>query len=218
MSDSVWPRLSIILVYLTAMLVIGLLFRRRSSASREEFFLAGRSLRRVLLFFTMAATNFSAFTIFGLSGAGYRIGYAFYPIMGFGTGFMALGFWVIGSRIHELSRERAYVTPSDFIDHRYGSPALKRLFSAVMILFTLPYIAIQAIASGVSLNSLVGIPYLAGAALIMGFVIVYVSLGGLRSIAWCCGSSPIRCFPSCFSASWLPETAGRWGRPWPCIP
>jgi SSS family solute:Na+ symporter len=184
MNQSVWPRLAIILVYLVATLVIGILFRRRSSVSREEFFLAGRSVRRLLLFFTMAATNFSAFTIFGLSGAGYRIGYAFYPIMGFGTGFMALGFWVIGSRIHSLSRERSYVTPSDFIADRYGSPGLKRLFSAVMILFTLPYIAIQAIASGTSLNSLVGIPYLSGAALIMGFVIVYVTLGGMRSIVW----------------------------------
>jgi len=184
MEESIWPRLAIVLVYLAATLAIGLLFRRRSSASREEFFLAGRSVRRLLLFFTMAATNFSAFTIFGLSGAGYRIGYGFYPIMGFGTGFMALGFWVIGSRIHTLSRERSYVTPSDFIAHRYGSPGLKRLFSGVMIVFTLPYIAIQAIASGASLNSLVGIPYFSGAALIMGFVIVYVTLGGMRSIVW----------------------------------
>ena len=184
MNDSLWPRLSIILAYLGATLVIGLLFRRRSSTSREEFFLAGRSVRPLLLFFTMAATNFSAFTIFGLSGAGYRIGYAFFPIMGFGTGFMALGFWLIGSRIYELSRTRSYVTPSDFVADRYGSTALKRLFSAVMILFTLPYIAIQAIASGTSLNSLVGIPYFSGALLIMGFVIVYVSLGGLRSIVW----------------------------------
>ncbi|MBN1837277.1 MAG: sodium:solute symporter family protein, partial [Spirochaetales bacterium] len=184
MTATTWPRLGIVLAYLAATLVIGLLFRRQSSASREEFFLAGRSVRRLLLFFTMSATNFSAFTIFGLSGAGYRIGYAFYPIMGFGTGFMALGFWIIGSRIHSLSRERSYVTPSDFVADRYGSSGLKRLFSGVMILFTLPYIAIQAIASGTSLNSLVGIPYFAGAALIMGFVIVYVSLGGMRSIVW----------------------------------
>lgn len=184
MTDTIAPRLAVILVYLAVTLVIGLLFRRRSGASREEFFLAGRSVRRVLLFFTMAATNFSAFTIFGLSGAGYRIGYAFFPIMGFGTGFMALGFWIIGARIQSLSRERSYITPSDFVGDRYGSPVLKRLFSGVMIVFTLPYIAIQAIASGASLNSLVGIPYLGGAALIMGFVIVYVSLGGMRSIVW----------------------------------
>ena len=178
------PQLAVVLVYLLAMLAIGLFFRRRSSAGTVEFFLAGRGLGRMVLFFTMAATNFSAFTIFGLSGAGYRIGYAFYPVMGFGTGFMALGLWVIGSRMQALARGRGYVTPSDFILDRYGSPALKGLFSLVMILFTLPYVAIQAIAAGRSLETLAGLPYWAGALLVMGFTALYVMLGGMRSVAW----------------------------------
>ncbi|MBN2551121.1 MAG: sodium:solute symporter family protein [Spirochaetales bacterium] len=179
-----WQRLSIILAYLTITLIIGIIFRRRASANKVEFFLAGRGVGRLLLFFTMAATNFSAFTIFGLSGAGYRIGYAFYPVMGYGTGFMALSFLLIGKPILALSRQRGYITPSDFIEDRYGAPWLKRLFSAVMIVFTLPYIAIQAIASGRSLDTLVGIPYLSGALLITAFIVVYVSLGGMRSIVW----------------------------------
>jgi SSS family solute:Na+ symporter len=178
------PQLAIVLVYLLAMLAIGVLFRRRSARDTVEFFLAGRGIGRLVLFFTMAATNFSAFTIFGLSGAGYRIGYAFYPVMGFGTGFMALGLWVIGSRVHALARERGYVTPSDFIRDRYGSPLLKGLFSIMMILFTLPYIAIQAIAAGRSLEALAGLPYWAGALLVIGFTVCYVMLGGMRSVAW----------------------------------
>ena len=178
------PQLAIVLVYLLAMLAIGIVFRRRSARDSVEFFLAGRGIGRLVLFFTMAATNFSAFTIFGLSGAGYRIGYAFYPVMGFGTGFMALGLWVIGSRVHVLARERGYVTPSDFIRDRYGSPLLKGLFSMMMILFTLPYIAIQAIAAGRSLEALAGLPYWAGALLVMGFTVCYVMLGGMRSVAW----------------------------------
>jgi len=176
-------RITIILVYLLATLVIGSIFRRTSKLNKTEFFLAGRSLTRVLLFFTMSATNFSAFTIFGLSGAGYRIGYGFYPLMGFGTGFMALTFHIIGHKIFILSKNN-YITPSDFIYDRYRSAFLKKLFSLVMVVFTLPYIAIQAIASGKSLNALAGIPYLAGALLVTGFVVAYVALGGMRSIAW----------------------------------
>jgi SSS family solute:Na+ symporter len=179
-----WQRLSIILAYLMITLIIGIVFRKQASTNKIEFFLAGRGVGRLLLFFTMAATNFSAFTIFGLSGAGYRIGYAFYPVMGFGTGFMALSFLLIGKPILSLSKERGYITPSDFIADRYGAAWLKKLFSAVMIVFTLPYIAIQAIASGNSLHTLIGIPYISGAALITGFIVVYVALGGLRSIVW----------------------------------
>jgi SSS family solute:Na+ symporter len=177
-------KLGILAAYLLITLGIGLLFRRQARISRLEFFLAGRRLSGILLFFTLAATNFSAFTIFGLSGAGYRIGYAFYPIMGFGTGFMALSFYLIGAKILRLAKSRGYITPADYIADRYGSLFLKRLFSFVMVVFTLPYIAIQAVASGSSLSSLIGLPYLAGAFLITAFVVVYVILGGMRSIAW----------------------------------
>jgi SSS family solute:Na+ symporter len=177
-------RLIILLIYLLLTLFIGIIFRKRAKQNKIEFFLAGRNLSKLMLFFTMAATNFSAFTIFGFSGAGYRIGYAFYPVMGFGTGFMALSFYIIGSKILFLSKKRNYITPSDYIMDRYNSPFLKKLFSLVMIVFTLPYISIQAIASGKSLESLIGIPYLTGALLITGFVVTYVALGGLRTIVW----------------------------------
>jgi SSS family solute:Na+ symporter len=177
-------KLLIILLYLIIALGIGTLFRKKAQESKVEFFLAGRNLSRLLLFFTMTATNFSAFTIFGFSGAGYRMGYSFYPVMGFGTGFMALSFIIIGRKILLLSRERGYMVPSDYIYDRYGSLFLKKLFSSIMIVFTLPYIALQAIASGRSLQSLVGLPYFTGALLVTSFVVAYVILGGMRSIAW----------------------------------
>ncbi len=176
--------LGIVLAYLLITLAVGLLFRRAVARDRVQFYLAGRTIPGLLMFFTMAATNFSAFTIFGLSGAGYRTGYAFYPIMAFGTGFMALFFWIIGRPIHRLSRQRGYITPSDFIGDRYRSAWLKRLFSLVLILLTLPYIAIQTIAAGRSLSSLIGLPYFTGALLITGFVILYVALGGMHSVVW----------------------------------
>ncbi|HKK64842.1 MAG TPA: sodium:solute symporter family protein [Clostridia bacterium] len=174
----------IVLAYLLLTLLIGFRFKKQASVSIDEFYLAGRSLSPLILFFTMMSTNFSAFTIFGLSGAGYRIGYAFYPVMGFGTGFMAISFFIIGLKILRLSKERGYITPSDFISDRYQSPLLRLVFSGVLVLFTLPYIAIQTIASGKTLHALIGLPYIAGAVLVTVFITLYVGLGGLRSIAW----------------------------------
>ncbi len=177
-------QLFIILFYLLITLVIGFLSRKGVFVTPGEFFLAGRRLSPILLFFTMSASNFSAFTIFGLSGAGYRMGYAFYPVMGYATGFMALSFVLIGGKILKLSRSRGYVTPGDFIADRYGSRGLKALFSMVLIIFTLPYIAIQTIAAGKSLHSMTGIPYLAGAVLVTLFIALYVGMGGMRAIVW----------------------------------
>lgn len=104
--------------------------------------------------------------------------------MGFGTGFMALGLYLMGNRILPLSKEHNYITPSDLIYQRYGSIFLKKLFSAVMIVFTLSYLVIQAIASGKALESLVGILYVTGAFLVTAFVVLYAAFGGMRSDMW----------------------------------
>ena len=95
--------------YFILVLIIGFLARTRWKSSPEAYFLADRKLGTLVLLGTMAATNFSAFTVFGTSGAGYRDGYAFFPIMGFGTGFMALTFWVI-TRVFALAGGIAPVT------------------------------------------------------------------------------------------------------------
>ena len=174
----------IVLGYLAAISCVGVYSRRYAQKTPEDFFLAGRSLGPVLLFFTLAATNFSAFTVFGFSGAGYRLGYAFYPIMGFGTAFMAITFGFIGKRVWELGKTEGYITPAELIGRQYQSRPLCLVFFGVMTLFTLPYVAIQPISAGYALESLLGIPYFAGATLVMGVVVLYVFLGGFRGVAW----------------------------------
>jgi SSS family solute:Na+ symporter len=174
----------IILGYLVAISCVGVYSRRYAKKTPEDFFLAGRNVGPVLLFFTLAATNFSAFTVFGFSGAGYRLGYAFYPIMGFGTAFMAITFSFIGKRVWELGKTEGYITPAELIGRQYHSRPLCLVFFGVMTLFTLPYVAIQPISAGYTLESLLGIPYFAGASLVMGVVVLYVFLGGLRGVVW----------------------------------
>ncbi|MEJ5358388.1 MAG: sodium:solute symporter family protein [Desulfobacterales bacterium] len=170
--------------YALAVLVIGGLARTRLGASPASYFLADRRLGGFVLLATMAATNFSAFTVFGVSGAGYRDGWSFFPIMGFGTGFMALSFWVIGRRAWRIGREQGLITPAELVEHRYASPALSVLFSLTMIVFTLPYLALQPLAAGYALEELLGLPPAAGAAIVAGLVVLYTLRGGLRAVAW----------------------------------
>ena len=76
--------------YSIGMLLFAVWARRDLGSGDESYYLAGRSLSGPVLLVTMAATNFSAFTVYGSSGASYRIGLSFLPIMAFGTGFMAV--------------------------------------------------------------------------------------------------------------------------------
>jgi SSS family solute:Na+ symporter len=177
-------QLLIIAGYLLALLGIGLLARRGTPQTHDGFFLAGRAVGPLLLFLTMAATNFSAFTVFGFSGAGYRIGYAYYPVMAFGTGFMALTFILIGLPVWKAAKSLGAVTPPELIRLRFGNRPLHAAYLAVMVVFTLPYLAIQPMGAGYALKGLLGVPYTVGAVAVTTVGTAYVLLGGLKADIW----------------------------------
>ena len=179
-----WDKVPVVGAYLAVLLGIGFWARRRARRTTEDYFVASRTLPPWVLFLTMAATNFSAFTVFGFSGAGWRIGYAFYPVMAFGTGFMALSFHFIGRPVWRLGREESLLTPPELVFVRFGSPVLRLLFLGVMAIFTLPYLAMQPMAAGYALEQLLGISYFAGAALITAVMLLYTFFGGMRGVAW----------------------------------
>ncbi len=177
-------KVSVLIAYFVIVLVIGFIARTRWKSTPETYFLADRKLGPVILLGTMVATNFSAFTVFGTSGAGYRDGYAFFPIMGFGTGFMALTFWIIGRKIRRIGQEHRLVTPPELVKSLYQSPFLSFIFALVMIIFTIPYLALQPMAAGYALEALLGLPYFYGCMVVTGIILVYTLRGGLRAVAW----------------------------------
>ncbi len=177
-------KVSVLITYFLIILIIGFIARTRLKSTPETYFLADRKLGSLVLLGTMVATNFSAFTVFGTSGAGYRDGYAFFPIMGFGTGFMALTFWILGRKIWEAGRRTNAVTPPELVRTLYQSPLLSFIFSLVMIVFTIPYLALQPMAAGYALEALVGLPYFYGCVLVTVIILIYTLRGGLRAVAW----------------------------------
>ncbi len=174
----------ILVAYAVGVLLVGWLASLKKSKSPSDYFLASRGLGPLIFLATMTATNFSAFTVFGASGAGYRDGFSFFPIIGFGTGFMALTFWFMGRRIRSMGLETHAITPPDLVRKIYRSKEVSAIFAVVMIVFTLPYIALQPIAAGYALKELLGLNYMVGAILVTGVVVIYTFQGGMRSVAW----------------------------------
>jgi len=191
-------KITVLVVYFLIVLCIGLIARTRWKSSPETYFLANRKLGTVVLLGTMAATNFSAFTVFGTSGAGYRDGYAFFPIMAFGTGFMALTFWILGRKIWQVGQDQGIVTPPELVRKLYQSPFLSVLFALIMIIFTIPYLALQPMAAGYALEELVGLPYLYGCVLVTAIILLYTLRGGLRAVAGLICSRDCLCFFCCW--------------------
>jgi len=173
-------------VYLASLLGIGLFAWRRSRKSSEDYFVASRSIGPIVLFLSLAATNFSAFTFFGFAGAAYKFGLAYYGIMAFGTGFMAISFYIIGRKVWKLGKEHGYITPPELIGGRLKSDSLRIVFLAVMVVFTLPYLATQAIGGGIALNQLTegAVSYEMGAVVVTLVILAYVTIGGMRADAY----------------------------------
>ncbi|MEO1374831.1 MAG: sodium:solute symporter family protein [Cyanobacteria bacterium J06635_10] len=173
-----------IAAYLIFTLVIGIGTSKAQSNTPQEYFLANRKIGNIVLFFTLAATNFSSFAFLGFAGAGYRVGISYYPMMAFSGAFLGVLFYLIGYKVWLLGQEKGFITPSELIAERLGSQSLKIIFLTVMVIFTLPYLALQPIGAGYLLENLTNgqIPYFFGATVLTFAIVIYVFMGGMRSV------------------------------------
>ena len=175
----------ILAAYFIITVGIGLILTKRPENNPESYFLAGRSLKTFTLFFTLLATNFSAFFFLGFAGEGYRAGYAYYHMMAFGTAFAGISFYLIGNKAWHLGKRHGYITPVEIIGDLSGSKWLRILYMAVMMAFMVPYLAIQPIGAGLILENLTqgDLSFVQGASLLTLFIIMYVFIGGMKGIA-----------------------------------
>ena len=168
--------------YCVLMILFAIWARRDIARDDESYYLAGRSLAGPILLATMAATNFSAFTVYGASGAAYRIGLSFLPIMAFGTGFMAVSMYALGKRARALSIKHGAMTAPEMVLGQTGSKQAQRTMASVLVLATIPYLALQPRAAGIVVSALFGGPEWIGAVLVTILVVAYTLTGGLKAV------------------------------------
>lgn len=180
------PAALIAALYLVALLVLGWRgFKRRQAGSLADFYLAGSNLGLVVLFATLYATQYSGNTFIGYTGQSYRMGFGWT----FSVGMMmsvVIVYLLFAPKLHRDAHRHGFVTPSDWVTHRYGDRRLTMLVSLIMALSLLNYLYAQFLALGHFVAGMSGgeIPYWVGV-VSLGLVIgVYESLGGMRSVAW----------------------------------
>lgn len=178
--------LLIVVVYFVFLIILGIYAHKRTKKTVEDYFLANRTFGPIILFFTLAATNFSAFTFLGFAGNAYESGFGQYGIMGFGTAIMAIMFYIIGRKVWKLGKEKGYITPPELIGDRFNSISLRFIFMGVMVIFTIPYLATQAIGAGMIIESVSGatVNWQIGAIFTMFVIMIYVLFGGMRGSGW----------------------------------
>lgn len=173
-----------ILIYAVFIVWHGFRSFKSTSESSEKFFTADRGLNPFVLLCTTSISVFSALAFYGAPAGIYKDGIGFYS----NTGGMVAGlmFVVLGYRLWLLGKEYGFTTPVDYLRSRYYSEGYGLLVSIVLVLFIIPYVAMQLIAIGdavvVTTEGLV--PYVIAVAIGTMVVSLHIVGGGMGSVAW----------------------------------
>jgi len=169
-----------IIIIIWILLIIGLgIYSKKYIKSSGEFMVGGRAIPVWMLGFWSAGAAVSAWAFFGLPGAIYASGpwqhWALcIPMMaGFPITVLFLGRWMrIAAKKYDL------MTMPDFLGAVYGG-RLIRIFAAIgIVIGCVFYATAQFKALGILLSTILGIPYVAGAAIGIAISAIYIIIGG----------------------------------------
>ena len=173
--------------YLVLLLAFGIQgYRRRSGNNEVDYYLAGRGQGWIVTSLTIMATFFSSFALLGAPGMVYRDGVVF-SLFSLNVPVAGVAIYLFGTRIRKIGKEYGYVTPADMIVNHYNSKITLRLLVALIgLLYAVPYIVIQIQAGGIIAQQLFpGEGNFEIGAIVLAFItMLYIMVGGMRSVAW----------------------------------
>jgi SSS family transporter len=177
-------------LYLVALLGVAELARRaRRDLTPADHFLAARDLGVFVLFLTLYATAYSGNSLLGYPGEAYRRGFSFVMATGFMMSIIVV-FHALVPRLRPISVARGFVTPGDWVRHRFGDArGGRRLRIAVALLMTTAlanFLFAQLKAMGELASLVTGdlVSYELGVIGLGGVVLFYEARGGMRAVAW----------------------------------
>ena len=175
-------------IYLSTLIIIGFFsYRARRENTLKDFYLAGNGFGLAVIFLTFYATQYSGNTLFGYSGMTYRIGYSWIMCIHFMTAIIAC-YLIFAPKLYKRARQYNYVTPTDYLQHRFGSNSLNIVVTVIMIFVLANYLLAQLMAMGRAVQGLSSadpdIAYQQGVILLTLIMVIYGTLGGIRAVAW----------------------------------
>ena len=165
--------------------IAGVSRRARKTDSLADFYLANRGLGTGVLLLTLFATQYSGNSLSGFPGQTYRGGLTYYMSVTFMC-MIVTGYLLFAPRLFRLSRRHRFITPSDYLTHRFANPLLSRLAALVFAVTLINFLLAQLMAMGHAFAGLTEgrIPYWAGVAGGAAVILIYELLGGMRAVAW----------------------------------
>jgi len=151
----------------------------RRTRTASDFFVAGKGIGLVALTVASVSVSVSGFAFIGGPGFVYAAGLGAMYIVLPAAVTNVMGAWVLAKRMRLLGEARGLITIPDAIGARYNSRAAQGV-SAIAILFGIVgYMATNALAMGVVINSIFGVGLGWGIWIGMGVTLAYSASGGI---------------------------------------
>lgn len=177
----------VLVAYAAMMLLIGYFAGRGQPNVRESvksYYLAGGGLGFVALFFTLYATQYSGNTVIGYAPTAYRQGFPWLQSIMFMT-FIIGAYLLFAPRLYAIAKRENFITPADWIRHRFNSTPVTLLAVFLMLWGIGNYLLEQLVAIGQGIAGLTGdtVPYQIGVVLFVAVMLIYAWMGGMRAVA-----------------------------------
>lgn len=182
MDSSTVQILIAMIIYMAAVIGIGVWFAKRANKSSENYFLGGRSLGPWVTAMSAEASDMSGWLLMGLPGVAYWCGLAdaAWTAIGLAVGTY-LNWLIVSKRLRRYSvRANNSITLPEFFSNRFRekNKVLMTLAAVFILIFFTVYAASCFVTCGKLFSALFGAPYVAMMILGAVFVLIYTILGG----------------------------------------
>lgn len=173
------------IIYLVALVAIGIVSARSSSKGVGEYFLAGRKLNKYVVAISAVASGRSAWLLIGFVGIAYAKGIAaIWAAAGY-VGVECLMFFFFAPKLRKVTEENGDITIPDFyasqLDDRKG--IVRGLLVLVIVVFMVAYVSAQFVAGGKTFFSSFEISQTTGVLLTGIIILLYTLLGGFVAVS-----------------------------------
>ena len=182
MNENTIQILIAMVIYMAAVIGIGIIYAKRANKDSEAYFLGGRSLGPWVTAMSAEASDMSGWLLMGLPGVAYWCGLAdaAWTAIGLAIGTY-LNWLIVSKRLRRYSiQANNSITLPEFFSNRFRekNKVIMFLAAAFILVFFTVYAASCFVTCGKLFSTLFGMPYVT--MLIVGaiFVLLYTLLGG----------------------------------------
>ncbi len=182
MSGNTIQILIAMIIYMAAVILIGVFYAKRANKNSEEYFLGGRSLGPWVTAMSAEASDMSGWLLMGLPGVAYWFGLAdaAWTAIGLAIGTY-LNWLLVSKRLRRYSvRANNSITLPEFFSNRFRESKKVIMFisAAFILIFFTVYASSCFVTCGKLFSTLFGTPYMAMMIIGAVFVLLYTILGG----------------------------------------